>query len=97
MSDTLPEISLVVDQAAIAKYAAITNDFNPIHLDADFAAKTPMKGIIAHGTMSLGLLWQALGRAFDPAELSRLAIDIRFVRPVRIGDTVTAGGRRREG
>jgi 3-hydroxybutyryl-CoA dehydratase len=89
---TLHPARLTVTEAAIRAYAELTDDFNPIHLDADFAAKTPMGRPIAHGTMSLGLIWQCLGQNFPAAALGRLALDVRFVKPVYIGDELTAGG-----
>lgn len=89
---TLHTARLQVTEAAIRAYAELTNDFNPIHLDADFAASTPMGRPIAHGTMSLGLIWQALGKSLSADALSGVDLDVRFVKPVYIGDVVTAGG-----
>ena len=92
MTDKLVDVSLTVDQAKIRQYAEITDDFNPIHLDAEFAAKTPMKGVIAHGTMSMNLIWQAITGTFGMDAAGGADLDIRFIRPVRLGDVVTAGG-----
>jgi len=83
--------TLLVTQDAIRAYAELSNDFNPIHLDPEFAAKTPMNGIIAHGTMSLCLLWKALARTFGPDAFERLDLNVGFVKPVRIGETLSAG------
>lgn len=91
MEQTLQPVTLKVDMAVIRAYAALTDDFNPIHLDPDFAATTPMGGVIAHGTMSICLLWSAIFRGFG-ATAGELDLDVRFVRPVRIGETLTAGG-----
>jgi len=88
----LAPVSLTVDQPTIDRYARLTQDPNPIHLDAAFAAGTEMGGIIAHGTLSMNLLWLALGRSFGPARLAGATLDIRFVRPVRVGDVVTTEG-----
>ena len=92
MTDKLVDVSLTVDQAKIRQYAEITDDFNPIHLDAEFAAKTPMQGVIAHGTMSMNLIWQAITGTFGMDAAGGAELDIRFIRPVRLGDVVTAGG-----
>lgn len=67
-----------------------------IPIDADFAGRSPMSGIIAHGTMSPNLPWQSIDATLGGDAPHRATLDVRFVRPVRIGDTVTAGGRRRE-
>lgn len=83
---------LTVTEAAIRAYAELTDDFNPIHLDAAFAATTPMGRPIAHGTLSLCLIWQSVGLNFPAETLGALALDVRFVKPVYIGDELTAGG-----
>jgi acyl dehydratase len=90
----LTERRMQVDRAAIRRYADITQDYNPLHLDPEFAARTPMGGIIAHGTLSLSLLWQSLAATFGPERIADVAMDIRFVRPVREDDWVIAGGSR---
>lgn len=90
---TGPNPQLSVSAGAIRRYARLTGDMNPIHLDADFARTTPMGGIIAHGTLSAALIWQAarlnaatsLTRAED---FTGARLSVRFRRPVRIGDTV---------
>ncbi len=93
MNTPLQQAILKVDSAAIRAYAELTNDFNPIHLDPVFAASTPMGGVIAHGTMSICLLWQALFRTFGASAFEALELDIRFVKPVREGETLVAGGQ----
>lgn len=88
----LQTATLKVDAATIRAYAELTDDFNPIHLDPEFAATTPLGGVIAHGTLSVCLLWQALFRSFGEQAFDGLDLDIRFVKPVRIGETLLAGG-----
>ena len=56
-----------------------------------------MKGIIAHGTMSVALIWQAIKNTLGVEALNRIDLDIRFVRPVRIDDEVTGGGQLQTG
>ena len=86
-----------VDFQSILDYAALTNDYNPAHVDTDFANNSPMKGIIAHGTMSVALIWQAIKNTLGVEALNRIDLDIRFVRPVRIDDEVTGGGQLQTG
>ncbi len=88
----LVDASITVESASIAAYAELTNDFNPIHLDPEFAAQTVMGGIIAHGTLSICLLWQSIFRTFGSREAAGAEIDVRFVKPVRQGETLHAGG-----
>ncbi len=93
----LAVINQRVDAAAIHDYAAITGDFNPIHVDPAFAATTPLGGVIAHGTLSMNLLWQLVSRNFGDQAVTDAELDIRFSLPVRVGDNLTAGGTQRLG
>jgi 3-hydroxybutyryl-CoA dehydratase len=89
---SLRPVHLKVTPQAVRAYAELTDDFNPLHLDAEFAAKTPMGRPIAHGTMSLCLIWECLQRNLGPQVFDDLALDVRFVKPVFMDDELTAGG-----
>jgi 3-hydroxybutyryl-CoA dehydratase len=97
MDSRLKPSTKQVDFQSILDYADVTNDYNPVHVDKDFADKSPMGGIIAHGTMSVALIWQSLKNSLGMQALDRIHLDIRFVRPVRIDDTVTGGGQLQAG
>jgi 3-hydroxybutyryl-CoA dehydratase len=90
----LPSSTLLVSADVIRAYAELTQDFNPLHLDPQFAAATPMGGVIAHGTLSINLVCQSLLQAFGPSALEGADFDLRFVKPVRIGESLVAGGTR---
>lgn len=96
MPKQLEPVSLNVDMPTIMAYADLTDDYNPIHVDREFAEKTEMKGIIAHGTMSLNMIWRSLRQTLGNDAIAGTRIDIRFVRPVRENDIVTGGGVERE-
>lgn len=83
--------SLAITQRDIDLYAKLTEDANPIHTDPAFARTTPMGGTIAHGTMSVGLLWNAIEDVVT-GNISPIKLRLRFTAPVRPGDTVVAGG-----
>lgn len=89
----LRPVSLTVTEDIIRSYAELTDDFNPIHLDPAFAATTVMGRPIAHGTLSLCLLWQCLQRNFGARALLNLDAQLRFVKPIYVGDVVTAGSQ----
>jgi 3-hydroxybutyryl-CoA dehydratase len=89
----LPCMTLLVDEAAILAYARLTHDFNPIHVDEKFAATTPFGKPIAHGMLSLNLIWQSLRAALGMR--LPISLEIRFLRPVFRDSTITAGGTRR--
>lgn len=90
--DRLPVLTRRVDQATIDTYAAASGDFNPIHVDPDFAKSGPFGRTIAHGLMTLAYMSDALNAwstgAFDEAG----EMDITFIGPVFAGDTVDVTG-----
>jgi len=97
MKEQLETVAMTVTQEHINQYAELTQDFNPLHVDPGFAAGTPMGRTIAHGTMSLNLIWLALARSLDKDSLGRVDLDIRFAKPVFAGTTLEAGGRLEKG
>lgn len=90
---SLPEIKKVVRQENINRYAEASKDFNPIHIDEDFARKTPLGGTIAHGMLILAYASQLMTDNFGSNWLSGGRLSVRFKAPARPGDTITIGGR----
>ncbi len=78
-----------VTREAIRLYAEASGDFNPIHVDEAFAAKTPFGGIIAHGMMTLAYVSEMMGKQFGEKWLSGGVMRIKFKGPARPGDTLT--------
>jgi len=89
---SLPELIKVVRQEKIDLYAEASKDFNPIHIDEDFAKKTPLGGTIAHGMLILAYISQMMTAAFGRNWLSGGKLDVRFKSPARPGDTITVSG-----
>lgn len=92
LPESLAGGQLRTSAAMAEQYAALTADFNPIHLDPDFAAGTSFGTPIIHGTMGLNLLVAAIQDTFGD-DFPELEIDVRFIRPVHVGATIKAGGR----
>jgi 3-hydroxybutyryl-CoA dehydratase len=84
------QISKTVTEADIELFARATGDFNPVHLDQAYAEKTSFKGRIAHGLLSVGLLSSILGNILPGHGTIYLSQEVKFLAPVRIGDTITA-------
>jgi 3-hydroxybutyryl-CoA dehydratase len=83
--------SKTVSESDVVSFADVTGDSNPLHLDDGYAAKTRFKGRIAHGMLSAGYISAALGTRLAPnSVVVYLSQQLRFQRPVKIGDTVTA-------
>jgi acyl dehydratase len=84
---------ILIDQARINAFADVTEDHQFIHVDPDAAAKTPFRGTVAHGFLTLSLLSRmAEGVMLHPATL-RMAVNygfdkVRFMAPVKSGKRV---------
>jgi len=89
----LSSLSKSLTQAKIDAYARASGDFNPIHVDAAFAAATPFGGTIAHGMLLLAYISEMLTAAFGRAWLSAGRLKARFKGVARPGDTLTVRGR----
>jgi 3-hydroxybutyryl-CoA dehydratase len=79
-----------VTEADIMAYAGITGDFNPVHINEEFARDTQFKGRIAHGMLSAGFISTVLGTRLPGPGCIYVNQSLKFKAPVRIGDTVTA-------
>jgi 3-hydroxybutyryl-CoA dehydratase len=84
------KISKTITEADIELFARATGDFNPIHLDQAYAEKTMFEERIAHGLLSIGFVSAILGNILPGHGTIYLSQEIKFLAPVRIGDTITA-------
>jgi 3-hydroxybutyryl-CoA dehydratase len=84
------QISKTITESDIELFARATGDFNPVHLDQAYAEKTMFKGRIAHGALSIGFLSTVLGNLLPGHGTIYLSQELKFLAPVRIGDTITA-------
>ena len=91
--DSLPTVEKLVDQAGIERYAAASGDFNPIHIDREFAAQSQFGGTIAHGMLIAASISEMMTLAFGEDWLRSGRLKIRFRAPVYPGEAVTAFGQ----
>ncbi len=84
------EFSKTVTEADVVLLAGITGDFNPAHMDQVWASKTRFGGRIVHGIFSAGLISAAIGTRLPGPGTIYLSQELKFLSPVRIGDTLTA-------
>lgn len=73
----------------IQLFAVMSGDVNPAHLDAEYAASTRYHGVIAHGMWGGALISAVLGTRLPGPGTVYLAQTLKFLRPVRVGDTLT--------
>ena len=89
----LPELKKIVTQENINLYAEASRDFNPVHIDEEFAKGTPLGGTIAHGMLILAYVSQMMSAAFGQDWLAGGKLNVRFKAPARPGDSLTVSGR----
>lgn len=73
----------------VRKFAEVTGDFNPLHLDEEYAKMTMFKGRIAHGMISAGIISAGIGMHLPGEGTIYLGQTLSFHKPVRIDDTLT--------
>lgn len=87
-----------ITETDLVLFAGLTGDFDPIHVNEDYAARTPFGRRIAHGALVMGLLSttasmmsrRSAERGATGTSVSLGYDRIRFLKPVFIGDTLTA-------
>ena len=79
-----------VTKARIAKFAEATGDFNPIHVDPDYAATTKFKKNIAHGVLILGLISADITKHYGSPKRTPILLytEFNFLNPVFEGDAI---------
>lgn len=77
-----------VTEDDVATFAAVSGDDNPVHLDDEFAARSPFGGRIAHGMLTASYISTVIGTRLPGAGTVYLSQSLRFTAPVRIGDRV---------
>lgn len=79
----------VVTEDMIEQFAEVSGDHNPLHLDEEYAKTTMFKGRIAHGMLGAAFISKVFGTQMPGKGSVYISQTLRFLAPVRIGDTVT--------
>ena len=79
-----------ITDSVVRAFAELSGDFNPLHLDEEFAKTTRFGRRIAHGMISGALISAVLGYEFKERKIVYLSQTMKFVAPVFLDDTVTA-------
>jgi 3-hydroxybutyryl-CoA dehydratase len=79
-----------ITDTVVRSFAELSGDYNPIHLDEEFAKTTRFGKRIAHGMISGALISAVLGYEFEERKIVYLGQTMKFVAPVFLDDTVTA-------
>lgn len=81
-------LTRTITEAHIVNFAGLTGDWNPVHADAEYAAQSIFGERIAHGMLVAGLISAVLGTQLPGPDSIYLGQDLKFIAPVKIGDTV---------
>ncbi|AMC34678.1 MaoC family dehydratase [Janthinobacterium sp. B9-8] len=94
IEDLQPDLSAeyrkTLTEADIVLFAGLSGDNNPMHIDEEFAATTRFGGRIAHGMLSASLISTVIGTRLPGPGAIYMGQNLKFLKPVKIGDTVTA-------
>lgn len=78
----------VVKESDVTQFAEVSGDRNPVHLDAEFAAKTMFGGCITHGMLTASYISAVFGMRLPGPGAIYVSQSLNFKGPVRVGDTV---------
>lgn len=83
-------IQNTVTEQDVIDFARVSGDHNPLHMDEAYAKTTQFGGRIAHGALTASYISAVLGNDLPGPGAVFLELNLKFVRPVRIGDTVNS-------
>ncbi len=84
------EVVHTITEEDIQTFGDLSGDYNPLHFDEEWAKTTMFKGRIAHGLLGAAFISTAIGMKLPGPGTIYLGHSMKFMRPVRIGDTITA-------
>ena len=79
-----------ISEADVFAFADISGDFNPLHIDEEYAKRSVFGRRIAHGILTAGIISTVLGAEIPGLGTVFVELHIKFLKPVFLGDTVTA-------
>ncbi|EIF35712.1 acyl dehydratase [Burkholderia sp. Ch1-1] len=92
VGDTLPPLTLApIDRTTLALFAGASGDHNAVHIDLDFARRSGMPDVFAHGMLSMAYLGRLLNAWVDQRQLRQFGV--RFVGITHLGHRITCSGR----
>ncbi|MDD3123713.1 MAG: MaoC family dehydratase [Candidatus Izemoplasmatales bacterium] len=89
VGDKASVVKTITEKDVLA-YAEVTGDFNPQHIDEEFAKTSIFKARIAHGMLSVGLISRLLGTELPGMGSIYMSQEVKFLAPVYFDDTITA-------
>jgi acyl dehydratase len=92
IGDEIPNLNInPISRSMLALYAEASGDHNPIHIDIDFAKKSGLSDVIAHGMLVMSFLAQAITNIFPQESIKKF--DSKFISMTNINDILTCEGK----
>ncbi len=83
-------ISRTITETDLRNFSGVSGDTNPMHLNEEFAKKTVFGGTIVHGMLTASLISTVIGTKLPGPGCIYMSQTLKFLAPVRVGDTVYA-------
>lgn len=83
-------VSRTITDTDLRNFSGVSGDTNPMHLNEEYARKTPFGGIIVHGMLTASLLSAVIGTKLPGPGCIYMHQTLKFLAPVRVGETVYA-------
>jgi len=84
------KLSKTISETDVYLFSGISGDFNPIHLNAEYAKDTMFEERIVQGVLIVGLISSVIANKLPGPGSILLSQEIKYVAPVKINDTITA-------
>ena len=83
-------VSRTITETDLRNFSGVSGDTNPMHLNEEFAKETPFGGCIVHGMLTASLISAVIGTKLPGPGCIYMSQTLKFMAPVRVGDTVYA-------
>lgn len=83
-------VSRTITETDLRNFSGVSGDTNPMHLNEEYARTTPFHGSIVHGFLSASLISAVIGTRLPGPGCIYMSQSLKFLAPVRVGDTVYA-------
>lgn len=89
-------VSRTITETDLRNFSGVSGDTNPMHLNEEYAMRTPFGGCIVHGMLTASLISAVIGTKLPGPGCIYMSQTLKFLAPVRVGNTVYAVATVRE-
>ena len=89
-------VSRTITETDLRNFSGVSGDTNPMHLNEEYGRTTPFHGTIVHGMLTASLISTVVGTKLPGPGCVYVSQTLKFLAPVRVGDTVYATGTIKE-